>query len=128
MPTLPLSLPGLPKLLGEMAKKHCRTPDQEATVALRRYVAEGGSAQRLPDDLLAEAHRSADVDGPKEVDLPQDVCVPLWKLAEQHERSPVGEAAWGILWYIDKERSAAGTGENNGARVRPAKEANQALQ
>jgi hypothetical protein len=98
MPTLSPNIPGLARLLGEMAKKHCRTLDQEATFALRLYIAEGADTERLPNELVAKAHEPGDCSEPCQLNLPQDVCLPLWKLAEQHERSPGQEAAWGILW------------------------------
>jgi hypothetical protein len=104
MPTLTHDRPGLLKMLADLAKKHCRTVDQEATVGLRLYVAEGAEVENLPEELVRQAHEPRDPQKPPQDSLPQDVCLPLWKLAENHERTPAQEAAWGLLWYIDQQQ------------------------
>lgn len=104
MPTVPINYPGLPTLLAEMAKKHCRTPDQEATLALRQYIAEGADTEHLPDDLVAKAYEAGGGKALRQVELPQDVYTPIVKLAQKHDRTEDGEVAWGILWYINKVR------------------------
>jgi plasmid stability protein len=96
MPKLTHYVPGLQAMLVEMAQSHCRSIDQEATVAVRRYLAEGQDTENLPEELLKHAHHGQK-GKPQNVDLPNDLIDKLTASAARHERTPENEMAWAIL-------------------------------
>lgn len=105
MPTLTHNLPGLQNTLTETAQSHCRNINQEATVAIRRYLADGKDTEHLPEELVKQAHERAGVrQGVPAFDIEQDLFDRLRASANRHERTPEMEAAWAILWYIHTTR------------------------
>ena len=102
MPTLTLYLPALVSMLIEMAQSHCRSTDQEATVAIRRYLAEGQDTENLPEELLKKAHGRRG--SGQNISLDQELIDKLTASAARHVRTPENEMAWAILWYIHTTR------------------------
>jgi hypothetical protein len=107
MPTLTHNLPGLQTMLFETAQSHCRNINQEATVAIRRYLADCEGTEHLPEELVKQAYgRPAERLGVPAFDIEQDLFDKLRASALRHERTPESEAAWAILWYIHTTRAS----------------------
>jgi hypothetical protein len=120
MPTLTHYLPGLQAMLIEMAQSHCRTTDQEAAVAVRRYLAEGQDTENLPEELVKQARGRK---GTLQISLDQELIDKLTATAARHVRSVENEAAWALLWYIHTIRpSKAGPGTAPGQNGSTAQE------
>ena len=102
MPKLTHYVPGLQAMLVEMAQSHCRSIDQEATVAVRRYLVEGQDTENLPEELLKKAHGRRG--SGQNTSLDQELIDKLTASAARHVRTPENEMAWAILWYIHTTR------------------------
>ncbi len=91
-------------LLTPLAKKHFRTLDEEATVALHHYVASGTGTRELAEDVqrTLKAWESSQASGCR-VELNNDVYALINGVAQKNHRSAEAEVAWAICWYASKE-------------------------
>ena len=105
MPKLTHYVPGLQAMLSEAAQCHCRNINQEATVAIRRYLADGKDTEHLPEELVKKVYGRPGVKQPlSSFEIDQDLFDRLKASASRHERTPEYEAAWAILWHIHTTR------------------------